>query len=197
YRADEPARAERASRGWLGYSRSRRFHDFPRSRGKRRRTRRRHAPSHDRGPRSRQRKNHRPRQRHADARCSCRLRSERRRGNGRRALAPLSLDRGKHAPQSGPSEAAVVAGPRRRVSGGERQEQRGHGCLSSVLRRPRPWSEGAAMSTAWLPTLACIALLVFLLAWRIPAGRAPRNSLAKLALLSGVEPLWGETSASL
>jgi hypothetical protein len=53
------------------------------------------------------------------------------------------------------------------------------------------------MTTAWLPTLACIALLIFLLAWRIPAGRAPRTSLAKLALLSGVEPLWGETSASL
>lgn len=53
------------------------------------------------------------------------------------------------------------------------------------------------MSSAWLPILACVALLVFLLAWRVPLGRAPRNSLAKLALLSGVEPLWGETSASL
>jgi hypothetical protein len=45
--------------------------------------------------------------------------------------------------------------------------------------------------------LVCIALLVFLLAWRVPFGRAPRSSLAKLALLSGVEPLWGETNASL
>jgi hypothetical protein len=53
------------------------------------------------------------------------------------------------------------------------------------------------VSNAWLPILACIALLVFLLAWRVPLGRAPRNSLTKLALLSGVEPLWGETSASL
>ncbi len=51
--------------------------------------------------------------------------------------------------------------------------------------------------TAWLPTLACVALLLFILTWRRPAGRAPRISLAKVALLHGIRPLWGETDASL
>jgi hypothetical protein len=48
--------------------------------------------------------------------------------------------------------------------------------------------------TAWL---ACVALLLFILTWRRPAGRAPRTSLAKVALQYGIRPVWGETDASL
>ncbi len=49
----------------------------------------------------------------------------------------------------------------------------------------------------WLPPLACLVLLVFILTWRKPAGQVPRNSLTKVALLYGIRPLWGETDASV
>lgn len=48
----------------------------------------------------------------------------------------------------------------------------------------------------WLPVVACLALLALLLLWRSPAA-APRTSVARVALLYGVRPLWGETAASL
>jgi hypothetical protein len=51
------------------------------------------------------------------------------------------------------------------------------------------------MIPAWLPVLGCVALLLYLLL--SPAGRAPRTSPAKIALLYGIRPLWGETDASL
>ncbi len=53
------------------------------------------------------------------------------------------------------------------------------------------------MTAAWIPTLACLALLIFLLTWRSPAPRAQRTSPAKIALLYGIRRLWGETDASL
>ena len=49
----------------------------------------------------------------------------------------------------------------------------------------------------WLPVLACVSLLLFLLTWREPGGRAPATSAAKVALLYGIRPFWGETDESL
>jgi hypothetical protein len=51
------------------------------------------------------------------------------------------------------------------------------------------------MISAWLPVLGCVALLILLAA--LPAGHAPRTSPAKIALLYGIRPLWGETDASV
>jgi hypothetical protein len=72
--------------------------------------------------------------------------------------------------------------------------------LERLLLRERELlgrAQGAVMIAAWLPTLACAALLLFLLTWREPAARAPRNSPGKVALLYGVQPFWGETDESL
>lgn len=48
----------------------------------------------------------------------------------------------------------------------------------------------------WLPVVGCLALLALLLLWRAPAS-GPRTSAARVALLYGIRPLWGETEASL
>ncbi len=72
--------------------------------------------------------------------------------------------------------------------------------LERLLLRERELlgrAQGAVMIAAWLPTLACAMLLLFLLIWREPAAHAPRTSPAKVALLYGIRPFWGETAASL
>jgi di/tricarboxylate transporter len=48
----------------------------------------------------------------------------------------------------------------------------------------------------WLPVVACLALLALLLLWRSPSDAA-RTSVARVALLYGIRPLWGETAESL
>jgi hypothetical protein len=57
-------------------------------------------------------------------------------------------------------------------------------------------AEGPAVILEWIPVAGCLALLALLLLWRRPSG-APRTSAARVALLYGVRPLWGETAASL
>jgi hypothetical protein len=51
------------------------------------------------------------------------------------------------------------------------------------------------MIAAWLPMLAGVALLLFLLLW--PSTSVQRTSPARIALLYGIRRSWGETDASL
>ena len=53
------------------------------------------------------------------------------------------------------------------------------------------------MNASWLPVFACLSLLAFLLTWRRPLPNDDRAELAKVALLCGIRPLWGESNASL
>jgi hypothetical protein len=53
------------------------------------------------------------------------------------------------------------------------------------------------MRMAWITTLACLALLVFLLLRRAPAGEARPGALAQLAELHGVRRILGESDESL
>jgi hypothetical protein len=46
----------------------------------------------------------------------------------------------------------------------------------------------------WLPALACVLLIIYLLLQRSPAGD---NSAERFALFVGVRRLWGESDASL
>lgn len=49
--------------------------------------------------------------------------------------------------------------------------------------------------TIWLPALACVALIVYLLLQRTSASKD--TSVERLALLVGARRAWGETDASL
>ena len=53
------------------------------------------------------------------------------------------------------------------------------------------------MLATWLPTLACAALLLFILSRRASSEGAQRTSPARIALLYGIRRKWGETDASL
>ena len=50
---------------------------------------------------------------------------------------------------------------------------------------------------SWLPVVACVSLLFFILTWKRPEGSEDRASLARVALLCGIRPLWGESDESL
>src|SRR5205823_7637086 len=92
----------------------------------------------------------------------------------RRREPPLqAVARGRFGRAGGPQGRAGEGA--RRVPGGDR--------LEAVVQIP-----------AWLPAIACAALLLFILSRRATVSE---TSPARIALLYGIRRQWGETDASL